>query len=151
MIMIKKYTNLVGKVGTDGYFEGYANVFGIVDDQSDMVIKGAFAGCVEKCVKTKKYPNMYFNHDPSVPIGAWIKMEEDEYGLYVVGRLMFVMPMAASVEALMHRMSLGLSVGMRILSSKRENGVRKIYKVDLKEISVTRRPANRKSRCFIAK
>lgn len=136
-------------VDKNGYFEGYASVFNVKDEQNDIIVKGAFTKSIQQYARLKKFPNMYFNHDPSIPIGTWMRMEEDDYGLYVVGKLLFIMPMAQAVEAMMHRMSVGLSVGINITSSQIQNGIRNICEVDLREISVTRQPANHKARCFV--
>lgn len=145
--MIKKDNNGLINLN-DGYFDGYASVFGVVDDQQDRILKNAFRNTIIRCRTKGKLP-MYFNHDPTVPIGYWVELEEDDYGLYVVGCLSRYMPMAASAEAMMNRISLGISVGIRIVNSKIENGVRNILEAELHEISLTRKPANSKARCFI--
>lgn len=151
MTIITKKHNLCVKIhkGKNGHFEGYASVFGIVDEQNDVILKGAFVKCIQECLKTQKYPGMYYNHDISKPLGVWDQMEEDPYGLYVRGRLINTLPLAKSVEAMMHRISLGLSVGIRICKSSVKGEVRQIHEAELFEISVTQSPANEKARCFV--
>lgn len=137
------------KSSPDGYFEGYASVFNEVDDQLDCMQRGAFVYDLAKYKSGTSYPGMYLNHNPSIPLGKWLSIQEDNYGLHVKGQLLFDLPMSLSVHALMQRMSMGLSVGIQIQKSSIINQVRYIHQAELCEISLTKRPANSKARIFI--
>jgi HK97 family phage prohead protease len=131
-----------------GNFRGYANVFDFIDNQGDSIKPGAFQDTLNDYKKKGLYPNMYFDHNPCNPIGKWSLMKEDSYGLYVEGKLLFDLPMARKVHAIMHSNSLGLSVGIEVVKSETMNGIRYIHQVRLQEISLTKDPANQKARIF---
>lgn len=68
--------------GDDSTFVGYASTFGNVDSYGDTILKGAYADTL----KQNGLPKMFFNHDSyAVPIGKWVKAEEDDYGLLLTG------------------------------------------------------------------
>ena len=127
-----------------GEFEGYANVFNIIDKQGDCIRPGSFMKTIDSCLWKGKYPNMYLDHDPLKPIGRWFSMEEDEYGLKVKGKLLLDLPLAKSIHKTIE--CFGLSVGMYLLSFEMYKGTRYIYQAELKEISLTKEPANDKAR-----
>ena len=68
----------------DGTVEGYASLFGEVDQARDMVLRGAFADTLRLC-SVRRIP-MLFQHDPSEPVGVWLELREDTRGLYARGR-----------------------------------------------------------------
>src|SRR5258707_9520814 len=68
----------------DGAIEGYASLFGEVDQARDMVMPGAFAQTL-KARGLRKIP-MLFQHDPSEPIGIWLELKEDWRGFRAPGR-----------------------------------------------------------------
>ena len=82
----------------DGVFEGYASVFGIVDQGMDVVARGAFA----KSLGRRKV-KMLWQHDMSQPIGVWDDIYEDERGLFVRGRIMMEVAKAREVMAAIYR------------------------------------------------
>lgn len=93
--------------GDTGKFSGYASVFGGVDSYGDTIVKGAF----ESALRSGK-PKMFFNHEWSMPIGKWLKANEDEHGLFVEGELTPDLSLAADVRAAMRHGTLdGLSIG----------------------------------------
>ena len=63
----------------DGAIEGYASLFGEVDQARDMVMPGAF----DKSLKTRgvRRVPMLFQHDPSEPIGVWLELDRHEVSL----------------------------------------------------------------------
>src|SRR4051794_41886567 len=69
----------------DGAIEGYASLFGEVDQARDMVMPGAFAQTLKQR-GLRKIP-MLFQHDPSEPVGVWLELAEDFRGLRPRGRL----------------------------------------------------------------
>ena len=54
---------------------GYASVFGVVDSQNDVIVKGAFKSVESRSVK------LLWQHDPLRPIGVIKSLCKDEYGL----------------------------------------------------------------------
>ena len=56
----------------DGAIEGYASLFGEVDQARDMVMPGAFTQTL-KARGLRKIP-MLFQHDPSEPVGVWLEL-----------------------------------------------------------------------------
>lgn len=71
-----------------GEFSGYGSVFDVVDSYGDVVLKGAFAESLKSWGAKTKLPAMLWQHRMSEPIGVWTKMQEDEKGLYVEGRIL---------------------------------------------------------------
>jgi hypothetical protein len=68
----------------EGRFAGYASVFGVTDNQQDVMLPGAF-------VKTLQQParqvRLLWQHRMDEPIGRLEELFEDDRGLYVEGRL----------------------------------------------------------------
>ena len=56
-------------LAVDGSIEGYASLFGEIDQARDMVMRGAFADTL--VTRGIRRIPMLFQHDPSEPIGAW--------------------------------------------------------------------------------
>jgi len=69
----------------DGAVEGYASLFGEVDQARDMVMPGAFTQTLRHR-GLRRIP-MLFQHDPSEPVGIWLELREDMRGLWARGRL----------------------------------------------------------------
>jgi HK97 family phage prohead protease len=76
-----------------GTFAGYANVFNKLDRQGDITKPGAFAQSLADHKAAGTMPGLYAQHsfamwggDP-LPVGIWERLEEDEKGLYGVGRI----------------------------------------------------------------
>lgn len=68
----------------DNHFEGYASVFGNKDSHSDIMQPGAF----KKTLKEhKERVKVLWQHDPYMPIGKPVHMEEDSGGLYVKAKI----------------------------------------------------------------
>ena len=68
----------------DGLVEGYASLFGEVDQARDMVMPGAFAQTL-RTRGLRRIP-MLFQHDPAEPVGIWLELREDFRGLLARGR-----------------------------------------------------------------
>ena len=69
----------------DGIIEGYASLFGAVDQARDMVMPGAFRLTLQQ--RGLRRSPMLFQHDPSEPIGVWLELREDMRGLWARGKL----------------------------------------------------------------
>ena len=137
----KFYPLQLKRVQQDGAFEGYASLFGREDLGRDVVMRGAFAGSLEK--RGAQGIKMLFQHDPNQVIGVWDEIREDGRGLYVRGRLTLDVARAREVLALMREGALdGLSIGFRAVKARRDkrSGVRKLMQIDLWEISIVTFP-----------
>lgn len=132
------------QVGEAFQFEGYASVWGRVDSYGDTVLKGAFEQTLEK----NRMPLMLYGHKQDLAIGKWVKMMEDERGLYVVGELTPGHSLAADVEALMrHGAISGLSIGGYTVDSDEKVGMGRVIKeFDLLEVSLVTMPAEDEAR-----
>lgn len=122
----------------DGMFEGYASVFGVVDQGMDVVERGAFMRTIgQRKVK------MLWQHDQSQPIGVWDKIEEDERGLYVRGRLLKEVEKGREAMALLRAGAIdSMSIGYRTVDEALEGDgmVRRLKEIDLYEISLVTFP-----------
>jgi len=128
-----------------GGFEGYASVFGVIDNAGDRIEKGAFARSLETAGQNGQLPPLLWQHDPRQPIGAWREMREDAHGLYVKGEL-FISDITRAREAyrlLQEKVVTGLSIGYRALKSHRDaDGIRVLTEIELIEVSMVTFPAN---------
>ncbi|MDQ2822045.1 MAG: HK97 family phage prohead protease [Pseudomonadota bacterium] len=129
------------------HFVGYASTFGNVDSYGDTIVKGAYA---ETLVKNGM-PKMFFNHDSqSVPIGKWVKAEENDHGLLLSGEFTPGNALAAEVKAaLKHGTVDSMSIGYRLKKGDFEETAtgRTIKKVDrLAETSIVTYPADKFAR-----
>lgn len=123
----------------DGVFEGYASVFGVVDQGMDVVERGAFT----KSLGSGRRVKMLWQHDKSDVIGVWDEIREDERGLYVKGRLLKEVQKGREAMALLKANAIdSMSIGYRTIESVPEaNGrVRKLTAVDLFEVSLVTFP-----------
>ncbi len=128
-----------------GLFVGYASVFGNLDSQKEIVAKGAFEKSLSSLRQKGQAPAMLWMHDPTMPIGMWVAMAEDENGLVVQGRLaLSTQKGREAYELLKMKAITGLSIGYRVVSSRIDNKrrARVLTEVDLFEISLVTFPAN---------
>jgi HK97 family phage prohead protease len=125
----------------DGAIEGYASLFGEVDQARDMVMPGAFAQTLKQR-GLRKIP-MLFQHDPAEPIGIWLELLEDWRGLKARGRLIPDVTRARELLSLLKAGAVdGLSIGYRTVRGQIDpkSRVRRLYQVDLWEISIVTFP-----------
>lgn len=129
----------------DRQFSGYASVFGNKDAHNDVIMKGAYA----TALANKNYPTaMHFNHDTfQVPVGKWLEMHEDDHGLFVKGELTPGLAAADDLHAAMKHgtvdgMSVGFSMGKDDYEDNDQGGWNIKNIPELREISLTPRPAN---------
>src|SRR5947209_19418377 len=140
-VEIKRVASDISNVTPSGIFEGYASVFGLVDAGRDEVVPGAFAASLMK--RGAAGVKMLWQHRAAEPIGQWTSIEEDGRGLRVTGRLNLAIGRAREVLALMRERAVdGLSIGFKAGRSAidRKTGIRRLYAVDLWEISVVTFP-----------
>ena len=133
----------------EGRFSGYASIFGNKDLGNDIVEKGAFASSLRR--KSPKQIKMLFMHKTDEPIGVYEKMEEDEKGLRVEGKLALGTQRGKEVYELMKMGAIdGLSIGYRVDAKgyhyDDDGKKRRLKNVDLMEISAVTFPMNPKAR-----
>lgn len=141
-------------------FTGYGAVFDNVDSYGDVILKGAFRDTLKEAKKSGVWPAMLLQHggwgmgsEDMTPIGVWTRLEEDDKGLLVEGKLADT-PRGREVYALMKMQPRpaidGLSIGYQakewIAGTKPDEPRRKLKKIELFEISPVTFPANPESR-----
>lgn len=146
----KLLSGAVGPIDDEGRFEGYASLFGVPDLGGDIVEAGAFRETLAK--QGAAGVRLLWQHDPNEPIGVWLSLAEDEYGLRVRGRLSLEAARARDVHALIKSGAVdGLSIGFRTERARREaTGLRRIFRLDLWEVSVVTFPMAPGARVFTA-
>ncbi|MEM7270627.1 MAG: HK97 family phage prohead protease, partial [Pseudomonadota bacterium] len=56
--------------------EGYASLFGVPDQNGDIVEKGAFQASLKRLKDAGRSVKLLWQHDPQQPIGVWDKVVE---------------------------------------------------------------------------
>lgn len=125
-----------------GEFSGYASVFDTVDNHRDVVLRGAF----RRTLADRSEPvKLLWQHKMEEPIGIITELHEDQYGLYMKGKLLLDVERAREAYSLIKNGAIrGLSIGYRPVRYHYdpESGVRELLQVDLVEISLVSQPAN---------
>lgn len=125
----------------DGIIEGYASLFGEIDQARDMMMPGAFTQTLQQR-GLRKIP-MLFQHDPSEPVGIWLELREDFRGLWARGKLIPDVARGRELLALLRSGAIdGLSIGYRTVRGRIDpkTRIRRLYQVDLWEISIVTFP-----------
>jgi HK97 family phage prohead protease len=135
----------IGQVeaGADGTaIEGYASLFGKVDQGGDIVRPGAYLASLQRLAEAGRRVKMLWQHDPTRPIGIWDEVREDERGLYVKGRILPDIAQGREAAALVAAGAIdGLSIGYRTVQSERDGKGRRILnELDLWEVSLVTFP-----------
>ena len=128
-------------IDRNGNVEGYASLFGELDQARDMVMPGAFAVSL-RTRGVRRIP-MLFQHDPAEPVGVWLELREDHRGLYARGRLIPDVQRGRELLSLVRDGAIdGLSIGFRTVKGRIDpkTRIRKLDIVDLWEISIVTFP-----------
>ena len=121
--------------------DGYASLFGVPDQNGDIVERGAFAASLARLKEAGRNVKLLWQHDPQQPIGVWDKVFEDEKGLRVKGRLITEVARGAEGAALMAAGAIdGLSIGYKTIRSEKEGAGRRLIELDLWEVSLVTFP-----------
>lgn len=76
-------------LGTGMEFSCYTNVKGNIDHAQDRTLDGAYSKSIAQHKTDGTMPKMFWNHDSwEPPVGVWLKMEEDEKGLFKQGKML---------------------------------------------------------------
>ena len=131
-----------------GTFSGYASVFGNKDLGGDVVVRGAFKESIRK--KKAKNIKFLYMHKTDKPIGIFTKVDEDDRGLQVEGKLALGTQLGKETYELMKMGAItGLSIGYKVdakgYSYDERSRRRKLKEVDLMEISAVTFPMNPKA------
>lgn len=134
-----------------GCFDGYGSVFGgPVDSYGDIILPGAFRATIAEHQAKGTMPIMLWSHNGDQPIGRWIEMKEDDYGLFLRGKINIQTERGReALEHLKHGDIAGLSIGGNVtgVDTPTPKGVRRAIRAfDLWEISVVSFPANQRAR-----
>jgi Escherichia/Staphylococcus phage prohead protease len=132
-----------------GRFSGYASIFGLPDQGGDVVMPGAFGQSLLN--RGGNGIRLLFQHDPKEPVGRILELAEDNKGLAVSGQLLTGDPRARSLEHLIAGGALdGLSIGFRTIRATKDQrtGHRKLWQVDLWEISIVTFPMMERARIY---
>jgi len=138
-------------IAADGTVEGYASLFGELDQARDMVMPGAFEASLRRR-GVRRVP-MLFQHDPAEPIGVWLELREDLRGLYARGRLIPEVVRARELLALLKAGAAdGLSIGFRTVKGRVDpkTRIRRLEAIDLWEISIVTFPLLPEARLALA-
>jgi HK97 family phage prohead protease len=128
-------------IDADGTVEGYASLFGEIDQARDMVMRGAFADTLRQR-GINRIP-MLFQHDPAEPVGVWLELREDHRGLFARGRLIPEVTRGRELLSLLRAGAIdGLSIGFRTVQGRIDprTRIRRLHAVDLWEISIVTFP-----------
>ncbi len=147
-------------------FEGYGAVFGNVDSYGDVIAPGAFAqfladvksGSQPWSLMLSQHGGMGLTAEDVTPIGVWTDIAEDGTGLRVKGQLADT-PRGREMYSLMKMaprpaidgMSIGYVPKAWEPRTNPEDPKRRLTRIDLVEVSVVSRPANRLARVSAVK
>lgn len=119
--------------------KGYASLWGVADLNGDVVARGAFAASLARTGVGGV--RMLHQHEARSVVGVWDRIEEDERGLYVEGRVMDWSAEARFAGALSRAGALdGLSIGFRSHRARRDGRLRVLVEVELWELSLVTFP-----------
>lgn len=127
----------------DGEFEGYASIYGNVDDGGDIVLAGAFDQSLRERPAGKV--KMLLHHDTRKGVGTWNEIHSDGRGLFVRGKLLLsTVDGRDTHEKLKATVLDGLSIGYRTIESEYDSSrsVRTIQRALLMEVSIVTFPMN---------
>ncbi|MEY8828057.1 HK97 family phage prohead protease [Sedimentitalea sp. XS_ASV28] len=129
-------------VSDGAVIEGYASLFGQVDQGGDVVQKGAYEASIHALAATGRRVKMLWQHDPAQPIGVWDEVREDGRGLWVKGRLLESTQKGREAAALIEAGAIdGLSIGYRTTKAgKTDKGQRLLTELELWEVSLVTFP-----------
>jgi HK97 family phage prohead protease len=140
----------IKEISDSGEFSGYGSVFGVKDSYSDIVMPGAFAKSLADWKSKGGMPALLWQHKTDEPIGIFTRMEEDEHGLFVEGKLLKDDdPMAKRAYAHLKAGSItGMSIGYSDVDWEydKDKGAFKLNEVKLWEVSLVTFPANEEAR-----
>jgi HK97 family phage prohead protease len=142
-----------------GAFKGYGAVFNNLDSHKDVIEPGAFTETLAKHQAKGTLPGLYVEHsaftggDP-LPVGVWTKMEQDDHGLKVEGKISALdTDHGRRIASLMRDGALGgLSIAYQVpsggarMGKKQGEPRRTLSAVNLHAVDIVRDPSNSAAR-----
>lgn len=132
-----------------GIFEGYLAVFGNVDDDSDLIMAGAFKKTLQeheakrRVMQTPYLFPFLWNHHDDEPIGGCLEAYEDDIGLFVKCQLDMNVQRAREIWSGLKNAYIGtMSIGYDVIRRQIKGTVRVLLELRLWEGSVVTFPAN---------
>lgn len=132
-----------GSVDEQGIFEGYASVSGNVDSDGDIVMPGAFRATLSTGMAKDGVPILLLHNDQRLPVGRSLELEEDEHGLCIRAQIADTTDGLDARKLVRNGILRGLSIGyIPTRAETGADGARRLYEVELLEISLVTWPAN---------
>jgi len=126
----------IKSIEEDGTFEGFANVYDVVDLGNDLVEKGAFA----KTITERPKVAIKMEHTELIGGGT---LEDTEHGPFLKGKLTLGVQRAREAYELLKDGVLGyLSIGWMPIKSVKSGNVRRVTEGRIFEVSMTAVPMN---------
>lgn len=135
-----------------GRFSGFGAVYNNVDFGDDVIEPGAFAESLDMINNGKTRVPILWQHDWYEPIGHWENLKETEDGLRGDGLLLIDTDQKAmkAYGLIKHGSISGLSIGYSVrdfeMGKIGTRTIRRLKKLDLREISVVTFPMNDEAR-----
>lgn len=130
-------------IDEQGIFEGYASVNGNVDSEGDIVMPGAFRATLADGMAKDGVPILLLHNDQRLPVGRSLTLEEDSRGLHIRAQLADTTDGLDARKLVRSGILRGLSIGyIPTRAETGADGVRRLYEVELLEISLVTWPAN---------
>lgn len=151
--MLHKSFSFEVKEATDeGRIAGYASTFDNIDDQGDVVRRGAFLDTI--AVQRGQVP-MLWQHRTNEPIGKTTLLAENDRGLVIEGQLLLKIQKAQEAFALIKEgIVKGFSIGYEPTKwawRKGTDNVRELSAIRLYEVSPVTFPANEEAQILSSK
>lgn len=132
--------------GEPGEVTGYGSVFNKTDSYNETVVPGAFTKSLKAWKRSKGVIPMLWQHRSDQPIGVWDEFDEDSKGLKLAGRVNMDTQRGKEAWSDMKMKSVrGLSIGFYEIKGDPYNWdsdePRKLYELDLREVSPVTFPA----------
>lgn len=132
--------------GNTGLVKGYGSVFNKVDSYNESVQPGAFTKSLKAWGRSKNDIPMLWQHRSDTPIGIWDSYDEDTKGLKLGGKVNLETQRGREAWSDMKMKSVtGLSIGFYEVKADpydfANNDPRKLYELDLREVSPVTFPA----------
>lgn len=119
-----------------GIVTGYLSAFGVVDAYKDVVMPGAFSKTIQEQGPASKQPRIkhLLNHDITQPIGKFISLKEDAYGLAYESKIGTNTVAADFMKMAESELITEHSIGYReIKTAKGDNGTKLLQELKLME------------------